>query len=375
VESGPGSVRLGTNAGNGVSAPAGNRPLYGAPLKRFIATQARKRGLDPRAVLAVATVEGGFSGAVGDSGTSFGPWQLHVGGALPAGKGKAWAQSRAGINYALRHIALVAKGLTGRRAVTNIVYRFERPAAPATEVQRAMGVYASIHPASGSGPGSRPARARAADPYAWAKALARRFGLTITSTYRPGAVTAAGNVSHHATKGRAADLSGTPAQMAALYAYLAAHRGSVLEAVYQHHIISRGTAGAYAAADHFDHVHVALEKSGKRALGLPSALGGALRVAGGVARNALTGPGGAAGTLAGATASAGLGPISDVATAVSKRETWIRFGEGLAGGLCLAGGIYMLARELGAPLPGAAQVAGLATTVATKGAVSGGGGE
>lgn len=118
-------------------------PLSDTALKDYIREQSIRRGLDPNAVLAVATVEGGFSGAIGDSGSSYGPFQLHVGGALPAGKTNAWARSEAGINYALNRIASVAKGLTGRNAINAIVTKFERPAAPQAEVTRAYDVYRS----------------------------------------------------------------------------------------------------------------------------------------------------------------------------------------------------------------------------------------
>lgn len=112
-----------------------------------IAAGAQSRGLDPRAVLAVASQEG-IGGGVGDGGTSFGPFQLHAGGALPASvwaKGEAyaaaWAWSPAGINYALDQIAKVARGLTGTTAINNIVRRFERPANPGNEVAGATAAY------------------------------------------------------------------------------------------------------------------------------------------------------------------------------------------------------------------------------------------
>ena len=100
--------------------------------RRLIVNQilqgARARGLDPNAVLAVARVEG-LGGGVGDQGTSFGPFQLHAGGALPRGisNPRAWAESQAGINYALDQIARVAGGKRGRAAIAHIVSRFERP--------------------------------------------------------------------------------------------------------------------------------------------------------------------------------------------------------------------------------------------------------
>jgi hypothetical protein len=66
-----------------------------ADQRGLIAQLARARGLDPAAVLSIASVEGGFNGAVGDHGTSFGPFQLHKGGALPSGikNPQQWANS------------------------------------------------------------------------------------------------------------------------------------------------------------------------------------------------------------------------------------------------------------------------------------------
>ncbi len=114
---------------------------------RNIVSGAKQRGLDPGAVLAVASQEG-LGGGVGDGGTSFGPFQLHAGGALPAAvwaKGPQfahqWAWSPAGINYALDRIAGVAKGLTGIQAINAIVRSFERPAKPDAEVAGAAANY------------------------------------------------------------------------------------------------------------------------------------------------------------------------------------------------------------------------------------------
>src|SRR5580765_3277248 len=118
----------------------------------YIRSRSQQLGLDPRAVLAVAGSEG-LSGGVGDQGTSFGPFQLHVGGALPSGRGRAWAESRAGIDYALGQIQGVARGQTGRTAISNIVRRFERPADPGGEIQRALSSYGGPLPAGGGGGG------------------------------------------------------------------------------------------------------------------------------------------------------------------------------------------------------------------------------
>jgi cell wall-associated NlpC family hydrolase len=119
-------------------------------LKPYIVRSARRHGVDPRAAIAVARQEGGLNaGAVGDSGTSYGPFQLHVGGALPRGRGASWANSPAGIDYALGAMARSgAKGLTGPQAVRTIVSRFERPANPQREISRAMSSYGVSEPLS-----------------------------------------------------------------------------------------------------------------------------------------------------------------------------------------------------------------------------------
>src|SRR5450759_3436661 len=115
----------------------------------LIRAYAKRYNVDPRAALAVASQEG-LSGGVGDSGTSFGPFQLHVGGALPAGKNQAWAESPAGINYAMQRIGSVAGGLKGAQAISAIVSRFERPANPSAEIARAMATYGGDIGSSGS---------------------------------------------------------------------------------------------------------------------------------------------------------------------------------------------------------------------------------
>lgn len=109
----------------------------------LIRSLALQKRLDPAAVLAVANQEG-LSGGVGDRGTSFGPFQMHVGGAFPSsirGNRQAWAWSQAGLDYALSQISKVASGLRGKAAVENIVRRFERPANPDREVAGALRDY------------------------------------------------------------------------------------------------------------------------------------------------------------------------------------------------------------------------------------------
>lgn len=117
----------------------------------YIRKRATELGLDPEAVLAVATHEGlTVPAQVGDSGTSFGPWQLHAGGRLPpqifsqgSVYAQQWANSTVGIDYALQGIATVAKGKQGPDAVTAIVNLFERPRADlrAGEVASSISTY------------------------------------------------------------------------------------------------------------------------------------------------------------------------------------------------------------------------------------------
>ena len=150
----------------------------------WIVRYARKYGVDPRAALSVALGEGGLSwGSVGDQGTSFGPFQLHVGGALPAGRGSAWANSPAGIEYAIRSMAQSgARGLTGSAAINSIVRRFERPADPDASVHNALGRYGSsqadfISSQPNQRFGSQPSGAQSVfDRHAYGLALLQQLG-------------------------------------------------------------------------------------------------------------------------------------------------------------------------------------------------------
>jgi cell wall-associated NlpC family hydrolase len=115
-------------------------------VEQLIRRYAKKHGIDPRAAIAVAMGEGGLRyGAVGDQGTSYGPFQLHVGGALPQGRGPRWANSPAGIEYAIRKMAEAgARGLQGQAAINAIVRQFERPANPDASVQAALARYGQV---------------------------------------------------------------------------------------------------------------------------------------------------------------------------------------------------------------------------------------
>jgi hypothetical protein len=134
------------------------KPGDAAALARYVQKQAPQYRLDPYAVLAVALQEG-IGGGIGDHGTSFGPWQLHQGGAYPAAApqggqaANAWAWSPAGVNYALSRMGSVAGGLKGKQAVHAIVYQFERPADPASEYAAAVKALPSSEGGSGGGGG------------------------------------------------------------------------------------------------------------------------------------------------------------------------------------------------------------------------------
>jgi hypothetical protein len=98
---------------------------------------AQKWNVDPWVALSLAYGEGGFNyGSVGDNGSSFGPYQLHMGGALPAGEDAKWANSPAGIDYAIRQISSAVGTRTGLNGITSGVERFERPAEPGPEISR-----------------------------------------------------------------------------------------------------------------------------------------------------------------------------------------------------------------------------------------------
>ena len=111
---------------------------------QVIRTFAPRLGLDPAAVLAYALTQGGSSwGAVGDQGTSFGPFQAHQGGALGA-HNEAWANSPEGLVELMRMMARAgARGRTGPEAAAFIVGpAFGRGAHPARDMANARAQYA-----------------------------------------------------------------------------------------------------------------------------------------------------------------------------------------------------------------------------------------
>lgn len=110
--------------------------------------------------------------------------------------------------------------------------------------------------------------------------LAPRFGVSVGSGIRPGAITDDGNVSNHA-RGRARDFPGPPANMMRFALYLAQKYGSrLLELIYTplgFSIKNGRRVPPFAQADHYDHVHVAMRHGGKVG---PTSGGMSVRVAG-----------------------------------------------------------------------------------------------
>lgn len=271
------------------------------PIVNAILAGSRQRGLDPRAVLAVASTEGGFRGAIGDQGTSFGPFQLHVGGALPRGRGNAWANSPAGIAYALDQIAKVARGRRGNAAIEAIVRQFERPADPTGQIAKAISRYGQ-QPGSALGAPPAPSRtgfggnmrsdavlglisrgnelfglnplptfaptpqmpkpqAKSAGPLKlkgktlrWLQHFVRPFDVQITSTTGGKHVKSSWHY-----KGRAVDVAGSPDQMRALAEAALAHPEQFRELFYDPLgvYVKDGKVYRGAIGGHSDHVHLA----------------------------------------------------------------------------------------------------------------------
>jgi 3D (Asp-Asp-Asp) domain-containing protein len=95
-------------------------------------------------------------------------------------------------------------------------------------------------------------------------AMGSRFGLTVTSGRRPGAITSSGNQSWHST-GEAIDMGGSAAGMLAYARMLRSRFGSRLaELIYTPMGVGISNGRPYTptgqvAADHYDHVHVAFD--------------------------------------------------------------------------------------------------------------------
>jgi hypothetical protein len=123
------------------SPPANATPL------QVIRDYAPKVGLDPAAVIAYALTQGGTSwGAVGDNGSSFGPFQMHIGGAAgnrsPA-EAASWANSPQGLVDGMNMMAHAgATGKSGPEAAAFIVGpSFGRGANPTSDMAKARAAY------------------------------------------------------------------------------------------------------------------------------------------------------------------------------------------------------------------------------------------
>lgn len=110
---------------------------------------ARENGIrDWRALAAVGNAESSLNpGNIGDSGSSYGLFQLHRGGALgnmSDSQARKYLDAYQNASFAARKIkALGIHNLTGRDAIDAIVRRFEIPANPSAEVERAWQWYQS----------------------------------------------------------------------------------------------------------------------------------------------------------------------------------------------------------------------------------------
>lgn len=114
-------------------------PLAGGGAVRVIVQACSDYGADGEAAVADALFEGA-DGGIGDNGTSYGPFQMRIGGRLPEpyasrgpnnAKTNAWAWSENGIRYAIRDACTIRpsiRGLTGHKAIYAWVYGFESPA-------------------------------------------------------------------------------------------------------------------------------------------------------------------------------------------------------------------------------------------------------
>jgi hypothetical protein len=114
--------------------------------------------------------------------------------------------------------------------------------------------------AAGGGPvGSGPGAFHAFDP------IAARFGLSLSSGYRPGSITDSGNLSYHAMN-RAGDYADGAPAMLKFANFMAAAFGSKLKELIHTPLgfsIKNGQRVApYSTAAHYDHVHLALKRGG-----------------------------------------------------------------------------------------------------------------
>ena len=116
-----------------------------------IKVAARKYGLDETAMLQVAQAESGLNPQnISDGGTSFGLFQLHQGGALgnmSNAQARRYLDPYLNADFAARQMRQMGlHKFKGAAAVEQMVRRFERPANPGAEIQRALGYTPLAHP-------------------------------------------------------------------------------------------------------------------------------------------------------------------------------------------------------------------------------------
>lgn len=134
---------------------------------QYAAPYAKKYNLDPWAMMAVAHAESGLDpNSIGDNGQSFGYHQFYTKGAGGA-NARQYLDPQKNVEYAARLMAQAgASGLKGQAAIDAMVRKFERPANPSAEVQRALQFYNQNSkgslPVGGTDAGFSPATASAA---------------------------------------------------------------------------------------------------------------------------------------------------------------------------------------------------------------------
>jgi hypothetical protein len=135
-----------------------------AGLIQYVNEHAPSLGLDPAAVLSAARVEG-WSGAIGDGGLAYGPWQDHMteftgrGPYYGAGRNNStvqtWAWSNAGIDQAMSEmVAAGVRGKSGLDALHAMIFGYERSSDMPGEYANAQRWYNSFN--NGSAVGSTP---------------------------------------------------------------------------------------------------------------------------------------------------------------------------------------------------------------------------
>lgn len=119
-----------------VSVALTGEPLHVQQLAAYVHANAPLYGLDPAAMLAIASQEG-IGGAIGDGGLAYGPWQDHVtefnriGYSGPVRNNQdvqAFMWSPDGVDFVMRSmVAAGAAGLTGYDAIVRMATFYERP--------------------------------------------------------------------------------------------------------------------------------------------------------------------------------------------------------------------------------------------------------